>query len=58
MVETELLDDHYYRPIAGIIYVGVKDRPSQTPDPAGESAQESDLTQPPAEQSEALPDQS
>lgn len=58
VVETELLDDHYYRPIAGIIYVGVKDRPSQTPDPAGESAQESDLTQPPAEQSEALPDQS
>ncbi len=27
MVETELLDDHYYRPIAGIIYVGVKKRP-------------------------------
>ena len=57
MVETELLDDHYYRPIAGIIYVGVKDTQSD-PGSCRESAQESDLTQPPAEQSEALPDQS
>ena len=29
VVESELLDDHYYRPIAGIIYVGKNKRPAQ-----------------------------
>ena len=28
VVDSELLDDHYYRPIAGIIYVGVNKRPA------------------------------
>lgn len=32
VVETELLDDHYYRPIAGIVYVGVKERPVVNPE--------------------------
>ena len=28
VIDSELLDDHYYRPIAGIIYVGVNKRPA------------------------------
>lgn len=40
VVESELLDDHYYRPIAGITYVGVQKRPEvepeTSPEPEGE----------------------
>ena len=32
VVESELLDDHYYRPIAGITYVGVQKRQETGPE--------------------------
>ncbi len=40
VVETELLDDHYYRPIAGIFYAGVKDRPQVVPDTGEDTTNE------------------
>lgn len=48
VVDSELLDDHYYRPIAGIIYVGVNKRPAskQAPDTHNDTSQDDSLESP------------
>jgi vancomycin resistance protein YoaR len=43
VVESELLDDHYYRPIAGITYVGVQKRPEEVPETSPEPETEMDF---------------